>query len=138
MAESLNEGISSEILSDTVDSSGVANHDHKILDSSDPYKSLPNSNGIQSNPEVNNLSFQTDSGWNDDCRNGDVGLLEIAVEAQPDLVFESDLVAVNQDQPSSGRPRVYLEKDSFCHQNEDSMSRTANVRLNQYLCSRRF
>nr|CAG4650865.1 EOG090X03TW [Simocephalus serrulatus] len=102
--------------------------DHAILDSSDPYENLNSLSGIRTN-DLNDLSTKADSGCSEeDCRNGDVGLLEIAVEAQPDLVFESDLVCINQDQLSFVRPRVYLERESFSNQNnEDSMSRTANA-----------
>lgn len=108
--------------------------DHAILDSSDPYENLNSLSGIRTN-DLNDLSTKADSGCTEeDCRNGDVGLLEIAVEAQPDLVFESDLVCINQDQLSFVRPRVYLERESFSNQNnEDSMSRTANVRFTEFI-----
>ena len=104
-----------------------------ILDSRDPYEHLNNLSSARNNSDINDLSFKTDSGCaeSDSCRNGDVGLLEIAVEAQPDLIFESDLVSITQDQLSFVRPRVYLERESFSNQNEDSMSRTANVRFTE-------
>lgn len=94
-----------------------------ILDSTDPYESLT-------------VRTSTNNSENrDDLLNGDgdVGLLELAVEAQPDLVFESDLVSLNinaddrdqQQQLPFVRPRVYLERESFSY--EDSLSQTANV-----------
>ncbi len=108
---------------------------HAILDSSDPYENLNNLSSARTNSDLNDLSFKTDSGCTDtECRNGDVGL-EIAVEAQPDLVFGSDLVNIAQDQLSFVRPRVYLERESFSNQNEDSMSRTANVRFTENISS---
>lgn len=116
-----------------LDSSTATASNHAILDSSDPYEKLNALSGGRTNCDVNELSLKTESGCTEDCRNGDVGLLEIAVEAQPDLVFESDLVCVNQEQLSFVRPRVYLERESFSNQNEDSMSRTANVRLSEYI-----
>ncbi|KAI9559059.1 Vacuolar fusion protein MON1-like protein A [Daphnia sinensis] len=112
----------------TADILGTAtNSSHAILDSSDPYENLNNLTGARTNCDSNDVSLNTQSnGCTDGFRNGDVGLLEIAVEAQPDLVFESDLVPVNQDQQFI-RPRVYLERESFSNQNEDSMSRTTNA-----------
>lgn len=109
--------------------------DHAILDSSDPYENLNSLSSIRTTSDLNDLSIKADSNsTEEDGRNGDVGLLEIAVEAQPDLIFESDLVCINQDQLSFVRPRVYLERESFSNQNnEDSMSRTANVRFTEYI-----
>ena len=105
-----------------------------ILDSSDPYESLNNLSSTRTNSESNDVSLNTqppaDPGCTDGFQNGDVGLLEIAVEAQPDLIFESDLVSNNQDQQFM-RPRVYLERESFSNQNEDSISRTTNVRFTE-------
>ena len=46
-------------------------------------------------------------------RTSEVGLYEIAVKAQPDLVFESDMISVNQEQITLAQPRVYLEKESY-------------------------
>ena len=46
-------------------------------------------------------------------RTSEVALYEIAVEAQPDLVFESDMISVNQEQITLAQPRVYLEKESY-------------------------
>lgn len=109
-----------------------------ILDSSDPYENLNNLSSARTNSDSNDLNFKTDSGCTDDCRNGDVGLLEIAVEAQPDLIFESDLVSINSDQLSFVRPRVYLERESFSHQIEDSMSHTANVRFTENISPQDF
>nr|CAG4639913.1 EOG090X03TW [Daphnia pulex] len=101
------------IVSNSVDNFDTAtSSSHGILDSSDPYESLNNLSGTRTNSDSND--------------NGDVGLLEIAVEAQPDLIFESDLVSNNQDQQFV-RPRVYLERESFSNQNEDSISRTTNA-----------
>ncbi|XP_057369536.1 protein SAND-like [Daphnia carinata] len=100
---------------------------HAILDSSDPYENLNNLTAARTNCDSNDVSLNIQShGCTDGFRNGDVGL-EIAVEAQPDLVFGSDLVNITQDQLSFVRPRVYLERESFSNQNEDSMSRTANA-----------
>jgi hypothetical protein len=105
---------------------------HGILDSSDPYENLNNLSGTRTNSDSNDVSLNiqphADPGCTDGFQNGDVGLLEIAVEAQPDLIFESDLVSNNQDQQFV-RPRVYLERESFSNQNEDSISRTTNVRF---------
>lgn len=123
------------IVSDSVDNFDTAtSSSHGILDSSDPYESLNNLSGTRTNSDSNDVSLNiqppADPVCTDGFQNGDVGLLEIAVEAQPDLIFESDLVSNNQDQQFV-RPRVYLERDSFSNQNEDSISRTTNVRFTE-------
>ena len=51
--------------------------------------------------------------------NGEVGLYEIAVEAQPDVVFESDLVPTSPNESPFVRPRVYLERELFASQTVD-------------------
>nr|CAG4641586.1 EOG090X03TW [Eurycercus lamellatus] len=94
--------------------------DGAILDSTDPYESL----NVGRNSENRSHDNNTD---NDDRINGDMGLLEIAVEASPDLIFESDRrVSVSHDQVPFVRPRVYLERESFNSQNEDLLSQTVN------------
>ena len=102
--------------------------ENSILDSTDPYEklnSLGNGRPSSENRDLNNRTEQETAG--DDRQNGDVGLLEIAVEAQPDLIFESDLATANDAQMRPFvRPRVYLERESFNNQNEDSLSLTAN------------
>ena len=67
--------------------------------------------------------------------NGNVAGLEVAVEAHPDLVFESDLVSPSQDAIPMIQPRVYLERESFSH--EKSVSDVSSVRLRHYKFSHR-
>ena len=78
--------------------------------------------------------------------NGDVGL-EVAVEAHPDLIFESDLVSSSHSSREFehitngyGQPRVYLERESFTShediQASSSVSRDLQLsgQLNLELC----
>ena len=102
-------------------SAGMTSGSNVILDSTDPYESL-----LTGGRAVSDVK-------SDEGQNGHVeGLLEVAVEAQPDLVFESDLVSSLGEQDSASqspyiRPRVYLERESFSHQEGDSVSHTANA-----------
>nr|CAG4646153.1 EOG090X03TW [Macrothrix elegans] len=127
MAESV-DSVNEENLGEV--SNDVADSQDAILDSSDPYEKLNRGASSRSVGESNSHQSSSDhDGTNSDyCRNGDVGLLEIAVEAQPDLVFESDLGNANQEPLPYVRPRVYLERESF-NQNEDSLSRTPNASI---------
>ena len=114
--------------------SELSGHETGILDSADPYEklnSIGNGRPNSENQELTSDKKEECSSAEEDVghRNGDVGLLEIAIEAQPDLVFESDLVSSNEAQLPFVRPRVYLERESFSHQhqNDDSLSLTTNV-----------
>nr|CAG4643112.1 EOG090X03TW [Ilyocryptus agilis] len=90
-----------------------------ILDSSDPYEKLGERMNSETRDSVScgNTNEPLYDGIRE--RNGDIDALEIAVEAQPDLVFESDIGYVASDELPFGRPRVYLERESFSH-NEDA------------------
>lgn len=99
-----------------------------IFDSTDPYESLTGRTVSESRDDAAVAAASSDGG---DRQNGDIGLLELAVEAQPDLIFKSDLVSsvnnIEERDPSQQspfvRPRVYLEKESFSQ--DDSISHTA-------------
>nr|CAG4647791.1 EOG090X03TW [Moina brachiata] len=88
---------------------------NSILDSRDPFENPKASCSIEKKHDENNdVSVTKPDTQVESVQNGDAGLLEIAVEAGPDLVFESDLVSNSQLQlPSNVRPRVYLERESF-------------------------
>lgn len=93
-----------------------------ILDSSrDPYERLKTSSSTETDCVDNVAGVTRLDTLVKSVQNGDAALLEIAVEAEPDLVFESDLVSCSQAQlPPNVRPRVYLERESFNCQNNDS------------------
>lgn len=100
-----------------------------ILDSSDPYEKLGERNKTSDGNRANGNNHY-DELLQDD-RNGDVGALELAVEAQPDLVFESDLGFVPSDQLPFVRPRVYLERESFSNNESTASSKTLPLNTDQ-------
>nr|CAG4650054.1 EOG090X03TW [Sida crystallina] len=92
---------------------------------------------LQQSNEINQLERQSSTVRCVQC-NGDVGL-EVAVEAHPDLIFESDLMSLNLSSHSQDRqmnnsfgpihpPRVYLERESFSnHSQEDVRTPSTSI-----------
>lgn len=64
----------------------------------------------------------------DEPSSSEVDVFEIAVEAQPDSVLESDLVPSSPVILPFVRPRVYLERESFTSQTVDVVQ-TENASL---------
>lgn len=113
---------------------------NSILDSRDPFENLKQSCPIEKNHDENNeVSVTKPDTQVESVQNGDAGLLEIAVEAGPDLVFESDLVSNSQLQlPSNVRPRVYLERESFNSQSNETQIQSTMVKYLKFFITRRY
>nr|CAG4638358.1 EOG090X03TW [Cyclestheria hislopi] len=114
-SEITSDRLNASVSHDCHDSPRCANDDgQNIGDQSSPYNR-------GTSEELNGIDVSKELKCKETPFNGDVGF-EIAVEAHPDLVFESDLVTFNSQQFPFVPPRVYLERESFSNEDLQNLS----------------